>query len=64
MPSTNVNRWLAVRLEFVGGFIVFVTSVLAMVALFTNGGVDAGLIGFVLSQALGTTQALVRTKYG
>lgn len=60
MPSTNVNRWLAVRLEFVGGLIVLVTSALSLIALFTNGNVDAGLVGFVLSYALSTTQALVR----
>ncbi|KAG8982491.1 hypothetical protein FRB90_006750 [Tulasnella sp. 427] len=58
MPSTNVNRWLAVRLEFVGGLIVLVTSALSLVALFTSGNVDAGLVGFVLSYALSTTQAL------
>ncbi|KAG8965978.1 hypothetical protein FRC03_012713 [Tulasnella sp. 419] len=58
MPSTTVNRWLAVRLEFVGAFIVFVASILSMAALFSGGGVDAGLVGFVLSYALNTTQSL------
>ena len=59
MPSTTVNRWLAVRLELVGGFIVLVTSLLAMAGLVTSGKVDAGLVGFVLSYALTTTQSLV-----
>ncbi|KAG8854878.1 hypothetical protein FRB96_007278 [Tulasnella sp. 330] len=58
MPSTNVNRWLAVRLEFVGAIIVLMTTILSMIALFTSGKVDAGLVGFVLSYALNTTQAL------
>ncbi|KAG8899063.1 hypothetical protein FRC01_010678, partial [Tulasnella sp. 417] len=53
-----IMRWLAVRLEFVGGLIVLVTSVLSLMSLFTNGNVDAGLVGFVLSYALSTTQAL------
>ncbi|KAG8992893.1 hypothetical protein FRB94_011203 [Tulasnella sp. JGI-2019a] len=58
MPSTNVNRWLAVRLELLGGIIVLLTTILSMIALFTSGRVDAGLVGFVLSYALNTTQAL------
>jgi ATP-binding cassette, subfamily C (CFTR/MRP), member 1 len=62
LPSTTVNRWLAVRLELVGGIIVLVTSVLALAALVTSGTVDAGLVGFVLSYALTTTQSLVRQQ--
>ena len=59
LPSIAVNRWLAVRLEFVGATIIFVTAVLAVAALVTT-GVDAGLVGFVLSYALSTTGSLVR----
>lgn len=58
LPSISVNRWLAVRLEFVGATIIFVAAVLALVALCTT-GVDAGLVGFVLSYALNTTGSLV-----
>ena len=54
-----MNRWLAVRLEFVGATIIFVTATLSIVALITT-GVDAGLVGFVLSYALNTTGSLVR----
>lgn len=57
--SISVNRWLAVRLEFVGSTIIFVAAVLSIVALVTT-GVDAGLVGFVLSYALNTTGSLVR----
>ena len=53
-----MNRWLAVRLEFVGATIILVTAVLSILALMTT-GVDAGLVGFVLSYALTTTGSLV-----
>ncbi|KAF9525987.1 multidrug resistance-associated ABC transporter [Crepidotus variabilis] len=57
LPSISVNRWLAVRLEFVGALIIFAVAVLAMFALVTS-GVDAGLVGLVLSYALSTTSSL------
>ncbi|KII85750.1 hypothetical protein PLICRDRAFT_144304 [Plicaturopsis crispa FD-325 SS-3] len=57
LPSISVNRWLAIRLEFVGATIILITAVLAVTALVTT-GVDAGLVGLVLSYALNTTSAL------
>ncbi|RPD60042.1 metal resistance protein YCF1 [Lentinus tigrinus ALCF2SS1-7] len=57
LPSISVNRWLAVRLEFVGATIIFIAAILSIVALVTT-GVDAGLVGFVLSYALNTTGSL------
>ena len=59
LPSISVNRWLAVRLEFVGALIIFLVASLAALALITR-GVDAGLVGLVLSYALNTTSSLVR----
>ena len=58
LPSISVNRWLAVRLEFVGAMIILIVALLAMTALITT-GVDAGLVGLVLSYALNTTSSLV-----
>jgi len=58
LPSISANRWLAVRLEFVGAFIIFIVASLAVSALITV-GVDAGLTGLVLSFALSTTIYLV-----
>ena len=58
LPSTTVNRWLAVRLEFIGASIIFISSVLAVGTLMTS-GVDAGLVGLVISYALNTTSSLV-----
>jgi len=60
LPSTTVNRWLAVRLELIGASIIYISSVLAVSALITT-GVDAGLVGLVISYALNTTSSLVST---
>ncbi|KAF8909428.1 multidrug resistance-associated ABC transporter [Gymnopilus junonius] len=57
LPSISVNRWLAVRLEFVGAMIILIVASLAVSALVTT-GVDAGLVGLVLSYALNTTSSL------
>lgn len=62
MPSISVNRWLAIRLEIVGALIVFIVALLAMSALIST-GVDAGLVGLVLSYALNTTSSLVSVLY-
>ncbi|TFK18058.1 metal resistance protein YCF1 [Coprinopsis marcescibilis] len=57
LPSISVNRWLAIRLEFVGAVILFVVALLSVSALITT-GVDAGLVGLVISYALNTTSSL------
>lgn len=61
LPSISVNRWLSVRLEFVGAMIIVTVAFLAMSALITT-GVDAGLVGLVLSYALNTTSSLVCSR--
>ncbi|KAL1677546.1 P-loop containing nucleoside triphosphate hydrolase protein [Schizophyllum commune] len=57
LPSVSVNRWLQVRLEGIGAAIIFLVALLALSALITT-GVDAGLVGLVLSYALNTTSSL------
>ncbi|CAE6405604.1 unnamed protein product [Rhizoctonia solani] len=57
LPAVSVNRWLAVRLELLGSCIVLAAAVFSLVALVTT-GVDAGLVGLVLSYGLSTTQSL------
>ncbi|KAJ7077902.1 P-loop containing nucleoside triphosphate hydrolase protein [Mycena belliarum] len=57
LPSISVNRWLSIRLEIVGALIIFIVALLAMVALVTT-GVDAGLVGLVLSYAMNATSSL------
>ncbi|KAA1470346.1 P-loop containing nucleoside triphosphate hydrolase protein [Dentipellis sp. KUC8613] len=55
--SISVNRWLALRLEFLGSVIILLASSLAMGALLTS-HVDAGLVGLVLTYALNMTSSL------
>ena len=61
LPSVSVNRWLSIRLELLGAIIILSVALLAMSALVTT-GVDAGLVGLVLSYALNTTSSLVSKK--
>lgn len=56
-PLVSANRWLAVRLEFIGSLIIFSAASLSIVSLLTS-GISAGLVGLGMSYALQTTQAL------
>lgn len=56
-PSINANRWLAVRLEFLGSLIILGASGLAIFSLRTS-NISAGLVGLSVSYALQITQAL------
>lgn len=56
-PSINANRWLAVRLEFLGSLIILGASGLAIFSLRTS-QISAGLVGLSVSYALQITQAL------
>ncbi|GAA5971441.1 hypothetical protein JCM11641_008352 [Rhodosporidiobolus odoratus] len=57
-PSINCNRWLAVRLEFLGSIIIVSTALLAVFTLVRSNKIDAGIVGLMLSYALSTTQTL------
>ena len=57
-PSVSANRWLAVRLEFIGSLIILAAAGLATVAVTTGRGLSAGMAGLSLSYALMITQAL------
>ncbi|KAF3988772.1 hypothetical protein FT663_03860 [Candidozyma haemuli var. vulneris] len=56
-PSVNANRWLAVRLEFLGSLIILASSGLAILTL-KSSGISAGLVGLSVSYALQITQSL------
>lgn len=56
-PSVNANRWLAVRLEFLGSVIILASSGLAILTL-KSSGISAGLVGLSVSYALQITQSL------
>ncbi|KAL2426438.1 Metal resistance protein YCF1 [Exophiala dermatitidis] len=57
-PSISANRWLAVRLEFIGSVIILAAAIFAIVTVTTGGGLSAGMVGLAMSYALQITQSL------
>ena len=57
-PSINANRWLAVRLEFIGSVIIFAAASFAIISVATGSGLSAGLVGLAMSYALQITTSL------
>ncbi|CAL5871981.1 uncharacterized protein PFLUO_LOCUS6238 [Penicillium psychrofluorescens] len=57
-PSISANRWLAVRLEFIGSVIILASAGLAITSVATGGGLSAGMVGLAMSYALQITQSL------
>ncbi|XP_015722690.1 canalicular multispecific organic anion transporter 1 isoform X2 [Coturnix japonica] len=49
------NRWLAIRLEFVGSLVVFFSAVLAVIS---KNSLEGGIVGLSVSSALNVTQTL------
>jgi len=58
-PSMTANRWLSIRLEFIGSLIILGASGLLILTL-NSGRVTPGLVGLSVSYALQVTQALNR----
>lgn len=57
-PSISANRWLAVRLEFIGSIIILAAAGFAIISVTTGSGLSAGLVGLAMSYALQITQSL------
>ncbi|KAG4434234.1 hypothetical protein IFR05_010276 [Cadophora sp. M221] len=57
-PSINANRWLAVRLEFLGSMIIVSAAGFAIISVTTGSDLDAGMVGLAMSYALQITQSL------
>ena len=57
-PSISANRWLAVRLEFIGGVVILAAAGLPVIALATHHTVKAGIVGLAMSYALQITSSL------
>lgn len=55
-PSISANRWLAVRLEFIGSIIILAAAVFAIISVTTGSGLTAGMVGLAVS-----VHELVRT---
>ncbi|XP_071481121.1 multidrug resistance-associated protein 1-like [Diadema antillarum] len=54
-PNMASNRWLALRLEFVGNFIVFFSALFAVIG---RNELSSGIVGLSISYALQITQTL------
>ena len=57
-PSINANRWLAVRLEFIGSFIILAAASFAIISVAAGSGLSAGMVGLAMSYALQITTSL------
>ncbi|XP_072526726.1 ATP-binding cassette sub-family C member 2-like [Salminus brasiliensis] len=54
-PWIVSNRWLAIRLEFLGNLVVFFS---ALFAVLSRDSLDSGMVGLSISYALNVTQTL------
>ncbi|XP_059215146.1 canalicular multispecific organic anion transporter 1 isoform X2 [Centropristis striata] len=54
-PWIVSNRWLAIRLEFLGNLVVFFSALFAVIA---RDSLESGLVGLSISYALNVTQTL------
>ncbi|TGZ81048.1 ABC transporter family protein [Ascodesmis nigricans] len=57
-PSISANRWLAVRLEFIGSVIILGSAGFAAISVSSGSGLTAGAVGLAMSYALNITQSL------
>ncbi|KAF7949291.1 hypothetical protein EAE96_008456 [Botrytis aclada] len=57
-PSINSNRWLAVRLEFLGSIIILAAAGLCIVTVASGRPLSSGFVGLAMSYALQITQSL------
>lgn len=57
-PSINANRWLAVRLELLGSFIILAAAIFAIISVASGSSLSAGIVGLAMSYALQITQSL------
>lgn len=64
VPAMTINRWLAVRLEFLGSCLMFSTALVSVAALIISNSVDAGLVGLLMSYTISVTGTLVSWTVG
>ncbi len=57
-PSISSNRWLAVRLEFIGALVVFGSAIFSVLTIMLNGRISSSIIGLMLTYSLTITQTL------
>lgn len=57
-PSVSANRWLAVRLEFIGAVVILAAAGLSIISIAQRTGNRSGIVGLAMSYALQITTAL------
>ncbi|KAI6778837.1 Metal resistance protein-like protein [Emericellopsis cladophorae] len=57
-PSVSANRWLAVRLEFIGAFVILAAAGFVVIAKAGGSPLGPGMVGLAMSYALQITGAL------
>ena len=57
-PSISANRWLAVRLEFIGSVIILASAGFAIISVASHSNLSPGAVGLAMSYALQITQSL------
>ncbi|KAJ3021676.1 Canalicular multispecific organic anion transporter 2 [Thoreauomyces humboldtii] len=57
-PSISSNRWLAIRLEFIGSLVVFGSALFAVITIVVKGSISASIVGLMLTYSLNVTQTL------
>lgn len=64
MPAKSINRWLGVRLEFLGSCLMFATALVSVYAVAVSNNIDSGLVGILMTYTIsftGSINSLVRT---
>src|ERR1700761_6530728 len=56
--ANMINRWLAVRLEFLGSIIILSAAGFSIISVSQHSGITAGAVGLAMSYALQITQSL------
>ncbi|KAH6654420.1 metal resistance protein YCF1 [Truncatella angustata] len=57
-PSISANRWLAIRLEFIGAIIILSAAGFSIISVTNHSGLTSGLVGLAMSYALQITTSL------
>jgi ABC-type multidrug transport system fused ATPase/permease subunit len=57
-PSISANRWLAVRLEFIGAIVILAAAGFAVIAVASGTPLSAGMVGLAMSYGLQITTSL------
>ncbi|CAK7214082.1 ATP-binding cassette glutathione S-conjugate transporter ycf1 [Sporothrix bragantina] len=57
-PSISSNRWLAVRLEFIGAVVILSAAGFSVISVSNHSGLTEGMVGLAMSYALQITTSL------